>query len=105
MPPDAGERSLEQLIEQHGIVKALDLVCSFDPSEVDADELRKVLLAHLEEFKAGGGGIGTAFGKATVVLDRLVYGPDAPTPAPKVKRATTSRTTRSRPDKPSKRKA
>ena len=105
VPPDAGERSLEELIDEHGIVKALDLVCSFEPSEIDANELRKVLLAHLEEFKAGGGGIGTAFGKATVVLDRLVYGPDAPTPARKVKPANASHTTQSRAKKPSRRKS
>jgi hypothetical protein len=38
VPLDAGERSLRQLIDEHGIVKALDLVCSFEPSEIDAGE-------------------------------------------------------------------
>jgi hypothetical protein len=57
---------LTELVDEYGIVKALDYVCSFSPSDVRPAELRTILADHLEAFDGGDPSVGTAFGKAAV---------------------------------------
>jgi hypothetical protein len=87
VPTGAADLRLTELVDQYGIVKALDYVCSFSPSDIRPPHLRSILVDHLDVFEGGDPSIGTAFGKAAVVLDRLEYGPDAPPARRKAARA------------------
>lgn len=82
VPPSAMNVSLAQLVAEHGLAKALNLVCSFPHDAVDVEALRSVLVDHIEQLRGGDANLGTAFGKATVLYDILRYGP-----SPKVKAA------------------
>ena len=76
VPTRADEIGLRDLVSQHGLAKALNLVCSLPHESVDVGELHSVLVEQLEELGGGDANLGTSFGKATVLYDILKYGPE-----------------------------
>lgn len=73
VPDDSRSKTPNQLVNEHGLIKGLSILCQLDEKSVNASRLRKVLLKHLDDLKGGDSNLGTAFGKAAVLYDRIQY--------------------------------
>lgn len=71
VPAGAEEASLAELVADHGLTKALNLLLAFDQSKVNVAELRQLLVDNLDLVTDGDANLGTAFAKATVLYDIL----------------------------------
>jgi hypothetical protein len=74
VPPESYELTLDELVDEFGLTKALNLICSFDRSKVSAASLRTLLVEHLGELEGGDANLGTSFGKAACLYDLLEFG-------------------------------
>lgn len=77
VPPNVATSTPEELVTQYGLAKALGLVRSMSDADIDIDLLEALMLAHVGELKTADGALKTAFGQASVRLDRLRHGPGA----------------------------
>ena len=65
------------LVSQHGIVKALDLVRSMSDSDINVDQLEGLIKENVSQLRSANARVKTAIGQAAARLDRLRYGPGA----------------------------
>lgn len=81
-PVDADDMTLKQMVKNFGLTKALNIAL-MQPKKVTAAALRKVLVENIGELSGPDANLGTAFGKAAVLLDRLENESRIPKPAAK----------------------
>lgn len=82
VPAGADRMALPDLVAEHGLTKALNLVVNFEPSSVNVSELRQLLADNLGVMSGGDANLGTAFAKATVLYDILADDSHQFDPAP-----------------------
>lgn len=73
VPADAHTMTPNKLVETHGLMKGLSILCQIPESAVSATRLRTLLIKHLDDLNGGDSNLGTAFGKAAVLFDRLKF--------------------------------
>lgn len=92
-PVGADDMTLGRMVKDFGLTKALNIAL-LRPRKVSVAALRKVLVENIHYLSGPDANLGTAFGKAVVLLDRLENEPRIPKQAPKaaaVKKAARAR--------------
>lgn len=71
LPPGSEDMSISELVTEHGLAKALNLLLAFDRSKVNVAELHQLLVENIDVLEAHDSNLKTAFAKATVLYDIL----------------------------------